>query len=391
MAATVQQEPAGRIIGLLRDLIAIPTAYPPGTSTEMARSIATTLAAVGYDVQILTCKEGLDNVVARLGKGKPSLVFNSHIDTVGPGNLALWSHPPFESHVESGVVFGLGAANCKGSAAVQIWLAEEIARRGGPARGEVVFTFVTDEESLDRNGMAFLRESGAIEPDMLLLGAPTDNVLIVAERGVLWVEINSFGRPAHAGDPEAGDNAIARMMRICTALDAEMGRRLATRIAGDMRSTMNIGRIDGGVNTNVVPSRCRVEIDRRLLPGETVDEAFAEFAEIVAGVGEPVDMVTIEKLRGTNGFIGGGDGALVLALTAAIRARTGADATYTSAIGVSDGRYFADDGIEIVNFGPGVGSEGHASNESVEIAKLVDGAAILREMVAETLGFADVR
>ena len=114
--------------------------------------------------------------------------------------------------------------------------------------------------------MCFLREQGIVKPDILLLGAPTDNSLITTERGVLWVEVTTTGRPAHAGQPEDGDNAILRMIRIINRLNSEMSSRLSQRIDGDMRSTINIGKLHGGKNTNVVPSKCIAQIDRRLLP-----------------------------------------------------------------------------------------------------------------------------
>ena len=130
-----------------------------------------------------------------------------------------------------------------------------------------------------------------------------------------------------------------------------------------MRSTINIGKLQGGKNTNVVPSKCIAQIDRRILPSETVDQAFTEVVSIINSAGEPDETVFVEQLRGTNGFRGDISGPLVTSLSDAISAVTGSPATFSTAIGVSDGRYFADDGIEIVNFGPGIGSDGHASNE----------------------------
>jgi succinyl-diaminopimelate desuccinylase len=222
---------------------------------------------------------------------------------------------------------------------------------------------------------------------MLLLGAPTQNALITVERGVLWAQIVTAGRAAHAGQPEDGDNAILRMMRILQHVHREMSARLASRREGDMRSTMNIGMMRGGENTNVVPSRCAAQIDRRLLPSESADAAFTELAEVVAGAGEPADRVEVTRLRGTNGFRGAADGALVSIMRAAIQDVTHAPAAFSTAIGVSDGRYFADDGIEIVNFGPGVGSAGHSSNESVSIEELRQGARILEVTVERLLGY----
>lgn len=389
MVACGRQDPAPEIVSYIKDLIAIPTAYPPGDTTQMAAYLRRTLGAMSYVVETHTAEEGLDNVVARLGSGSPSLVFNTHVDTVDAGDVSNWSRPPLEATIEGGFVYGLGSANCKSSGAVQLWLAKEIARRGGPATGEVLFTFVTDEESLGPNGMCFLRDRGIVKPDMLLLGAPTDNSMITTERGVLWAEVTTAGRPAHAGQPEDGDNAILRMIRVINRLDNELSARLSERIDGDMRSTINIGMIHGGTNTNVVPSVCTVQIDRRLLPSETVDQAFDEIVSIVDSAGEPADTVSVELLRGTNGFNGDVNGPLVASLAKSIAAVTRSPARFATAIGVSDGRYFADDGVEIVNFGPGIGAEGHASNESVSIESLRTSALILDHVFGDLIGYSD--
>ncbi len=387
MAEHDQQDPAPEIISYLKELISIPTAYPSENTLQMAAYLSKTFSAMGYATETHAAVPGLDNVVARIGSGSPSLVFNVHVDTVDAGDLSLWSRPPLEATVEGSHVFGLGSANCKGSGAVQLWLAKEIVRRGGPVKGEVLFTFVTDEESLGPNGMCFLREQGIVKPDILLLGAPTDNSLITTERGVLWVEVTTIGRPAHAGQPEDGDNAILRMIRIINRLDSEMSSRLSQRIDGDLRSTINIGKLQGGKNTNVVPSQCVAQIDRRILPSETVDQALTEIVSLIDLAGEPDETVFVEQLRGTNGFRGDISGPLVKSLSDAIVAVTGSPARFSAAIGVSDGRYFADDGIEIVNFGPGIGSEGHASNESVSVDSLRTSALILDQAFDNLIGY----
>jgi acetylornithine deacetylase/succinyl-diaminopimelate desuccinylase family protein len=377
------------ILAYLQKLIAIPSAYPPGNTSRIAEYLAEELAAMGYTPVIEGCVPGFDNVIASLGSGSPELVFNVHVDTVDPGDTGLWMHPPYKATVEAGRVYGLGAANCKGSAAAQLCLAAEIVRRGGPAQGRVTFTFVCDEESLGPNGMRHLRKQDMIRPDMLLLGAPTDNTLIVAERGVLWVEIRTSGRPAHAGQPQDGDNAISRMVRVLSHLETELSGRLADRSADGMRSTFNTGRVNGGRNTNVVPSECVAQLDRRLLPSETVEQALEEIVAIVESTGEPEDTVFVRLLRGTNGFDAGKDGELVACLSQSIENVTGAAASFSTAIGVSDGRYFADDGIEIVNFGPGTGSQGHAVNESVSISSLHESGKILDDAFQNLIGYAD--
>jgi len=381
-------DPVPAILDYLRALVAIPTAYPPGETTAMADYLHGVLSAMGYDTAIHAVEAGQENVVARMGAGTPSLVFNVHVDTVDAGDPQAWKTPPLEATEIDGSVYGLGAANCKGSGAVQLWLASEIARRGGPARGEVVFTFVADEESLGDKGTRFLCDSGIVAPDMLFLGAPTNNTVTNAERGVLWAQITSRGRPAHAGQPEDGDNAILRMVRVLDALDREMDARLVDRRADGMASTMNVGLIRGGRNNNVVPAECTAQIDRRLLPGESVETAFEELRDIVLTAGEPAGSVEVDFLLGTAGFRSPVDGPMISSLIAAIGEVTGRPAAFSSGIGVSDGRHFSDRGIEIVNFGPGVGSEGHASNESVSLSSLRDSARILAATVDSLLGFA---
>jgi len=376
------------LVAILSDLIALPSPYPPGTSVEICAYTAKRLRKAGYKVEIATRAKGVDNVVARIkGKAKgPVIAFNAHVDTVGVGERTNWKSDPYKALVKGGLVYGLGAGNCKGSMAVQIWIAEEIARRGGPASGELIFTFVADEENLGPEGMEFLRKSGKVRPDALILGAQTENNLIVAERGVMWARLTSRGRAAHAGNPAAGDNAILRMIRIVGALSSYYDKALATRISGAMKSTVNIGMFHGGHNTNVVPSACTVEIDRRLLPDEKVKDAFKELKKVVDGVGEPRSMVGVEFLTGTNGFFAPENGAAVGAFEAAVKAHSRRKVKFLNATGVSDGRYYADDGIEIINFGPGSGAQGHAANESVPIAEMVDAAYIQLDVVKRLLG-----
>jgi acetylornithine deacetylase/succinyl-diaminopimelate desuccinylase family protein len=376
------------LVSILSDLIALPSPYPPGTSVEICAYAARRLRKAGYKVEIATKAKGIDNVVARRkGKAKgPVIAFNAHVDTVAVGERANWKSDPYKALVKGGLVHGLGAGNCKGSMAVQLWLAEEIARRGGPTKGELIFTFVADEENLGPHGMEFLRKSGRVRPDALILGAQTENDLIVAERGVMWARITTSGRAAHAGNPAAGDNAILRMMRLVGALGSYYDRALPGRTAGAMKSTVNIGMFHGGHNTNVVPSACTVEIDRRLLPDEKVRDAFTELKRVIDGVGEPRSRYKVEFLTGTNGFFAPENGQVVAAFETSVRRQTGRKAKFLNATGVSDGRYYADDGIEIINFGPGSGVQGHAANESVPIAEMVEAAEIQLEVVRRLLG-----
>ena len=380
---------ADSLHALLAELIAIPSTTPPGDTRAICEAAAEHFEAAGCDVSLPMRTTPIANLVARLGEGSPCVVFNAHIDTVGTGDRAAWRTDPFAATMEDGRIYGLGANNCKGSAAVYLWLAGEVARRGGPARGSLVFVLAGDEERLGSEGTAFLREEGLIKPDALVLGSPTENQLIIEERGILWLEIETAGRAAHGGDPPAGDNAILRMMRLLERLQTELGPTLAARRSGEKVSTMNIGTLHGGENPNVVPDLCTARIDRRLLPDESVETAVAEMEAVLADAGEPAGSYSVRRLVGTNGFSAPLDGPFVSALIAAIETHQGKSPEVLNALAASDGRFFARDGIEIVNFGPGDGTVSHAANEFVPLAEMVDTALILRAFVERTLGFAE--
>lgn len=376
------------VLSILSDLIAIPSTFPPGDTAAICAYAADRLQKVGYQVQVLhRDRPQIANVVAEWDGAEPgpTLMFNAHADTVGIGERAMWETEPLVATVIEGRVHGLGAGNCKGSMAAQLWLAEQVARRGGPARGKIVFTFCGDEENLGPDGAFYLREIGAVKPDMLVVGTQTENQLITAERGVMWVEVTARGKSAHAGNPAAGDNAILRLMRVMTHIDGVMAERLRDRKVGEQQSTMNIGIFRGGENTNVVPNLARVEIDRRLLPEEKIVEAFAEIEALVLAHPE-ADHLSCRLLTGTNGFRAPHDGPLVSALCDAIAGVTGAPARFLKDTGASDGRYFADDGIEIVNFGPGAGWQGHRANEYVPLDELIAATGILEGVVGRVLG-----
>lgn len=373
---------------ILAALVGRSSATPPGSTAEVCEYIADKLRAAGCAVGVHARRAGVDNVVAVLGQGAPVLAFNCHVDTVAPG--AGWHTDPLGlNETAPGRYAGLGAVNCKGAAATHLWLALALATAGGPARGSVVFSFVGDEETLGPDGTRFLAERGLIKPDMLVMAAPTSNTLMVEERGVLWLRLETGGRAAHAGDPAAGDSAILRMTRLLARLDAELGARLAGRREGAHQSTLNIGTLAGGSHTNVVADACVATLDRRLLPrGESIDAAQAEIEAILAAAGEPAGSWSLTRITGTNGFRMAPTQPLVRAFAAAVEAGSGRAAEFRVPVGASDARFLSDSGAQIVIFGPGDDREGHAANESIAEAELVESCAIQHAVVRELLGVA---
>lgn len=351
------------LLALLSELVAIPSTYPPGDTSRIAGHCGDFLSQLGYSVKF---EKG--NVVARLGSGRPSVVFNAHADTVDVGERAAWHTDPFKATLADGRVYGLGACNCKSSMAVHLWLARELARRGGPKRGEIVFTFVGDEENLGPHGLAHLREARIVSPDLLVVAAQTRNRLVLEERGVMWLRIATRGKAAHAGAPQTGDSAILRMQQVIAAL-----QRLPVRTSSTgHQSTLSIGRIRGGENVNVVPDQCVIELDRRILPQDDFDACFEELRKTALEAGA----ASAALLTGTPGFSAPRDGLGARAFAEAIGSVTGKPPEPLNVIGASDARYFARDGIEILVIGPGDGADSHIPNEFVRLEEMAQAASI---------------
>ena len=361
------------LLSLVADLVAIPSTYPPGDTSRIAQHCGALLTGDGYAVQVAD-----GNMVARLGSGTPSVVFNAHSDTVDVGERGAWRTDPFKATLTDGRIHGLGACNCKSSMAVHLWLARQIARDGGPRRGELVFTFVGDEENLGPNGLARLRQEKVIHPDVLVVAAQTRNRLVLEERGVMWLRITTRGKAAHAGAPHTGESAILKMWDVIDALG-----RLPTRTsASQHRTTLSIGRIRGGENINVVPNHCVIEVDRRILPEDDFNACFEELKRVAGGAGA----ADVELLTGTPGFSAPEDGAGARAFADAIRTVTGKAPERLNVVGASDARYFARDGIEILVTGPGDGADSHMPNEFVRLEEVLEAAAIQREALNRLLG-----
>ena len=379
------------LVNFLTDLIAIPTTYPPGDTENICKYVEERLKPCGYQIDHYMSCSPTDNLIARIDSvcpsESPSIAFNVHVDTVEPGSPAVWEGDPYQAHIRDGRLYGLGSTNCKGSMALHIWLAEEIYRRGGIKRGSLTFSFVGDEEALGPNGTKMLRDKSVLTPDILIVGAPTSNDLLIDERGVMWLRLTAHGTGGHAGDPASADNAIDRLVRLLSSLEIRIFQKLSGRKQGDISSTVNVGKIYGGTNTNVVPERAAAEIDRRLLPSECVSEALAEIQTALDESGEPKDSYELELLVGTNGFRGKSTGFGVNAFSEAITKTLGRDPNFLTPVGAFDGRHFAADNIEIINTGPGESSEGHGPNESILITELTDAAEIHINAIESLVGF----
>lgn len=386
---SIESDLKSSLVALLSDLIAIPTTYPPGNTVDFCNYVENRLRPCDFQMKRYMSCSPTDNLVVRIDSPSmsPSIAFNVHVDTVEPGSISAWEGDPYQAHIREDRLYGLGATNCKGSAALHIWLVEEIFRRGGIQRGSITFSFVGDEEALGSNGTKMLRDKSVLAPQILVVGAPTSNDLLIDERGVMWLRLVTFGTGGHAGDPASADNAIDRLVRLLSLLETEVFQKLETRKQGTIASTVNVGKISGGTNTNVVPQQAAAEIDRRLLPNESVEDAFSEIQMVLDKSVEPEDSYKLEMLVGTNGFQGESNGLGVKAFSNAITKELSRAPEFLTPIGAFDGRHFATDKIEIINTGPGESSEGHSPNESILISELMDAAHIHLSAIELLVGF----
>ena len=365
MKKNIQKE----LLDLLKQIIEIDTCYPPGSSKVFGKFVTSYLKNSGLRIKLYGVDKEKINICVSNYKGpKKSIVFNSHIDTVRPIS-SEWKSNPFDLKIEKNYSYGLGAVNCKGSAAVHLYLAKNFKTLFPNIKENIDFTFVTDEENLGPDGTKYLKKQKVIKPHTLILGAPTNNNFVIEERGVFWLEINVSGKTSHAGEPHKGVNAIEKSAKIINELNSSFKKFLKKYDIGTHKSTINVGIISGGENVNVVPSKTRIVVDRRITHKEDVKKAFNEIKNFILKIDRSAK---VKFLTGTNPFKSNKSNIYLKELSKSKELITGQKSKFLSSIGVSDGRYFADDNVNIINIGPGTGSEGHKSNEKLINKDLVD-------------------
>jgi acetylornithine deacetylase/succinyl-diaminopimelate desuccinylase family protein len=365
MKKNIQKE----LLDLLKQIIEIDTCYPPGSSRVFGKFATSYLKNSGLRIKSYGVDKEKINICVSNYKGpKKSIVFNSHIDTVRPIS-SEWKTNPFDLKIEKNYSYGLGAVNCKGSAAVHLYLAKNFKNLFPNIKENIDFTFVTDEENLGPDGTKYLKKQKVIKPHTLILGAPTNNNFVIEERGVFWLEINVSGKTSHAGEPHKGVNAIEKSAKIINELNSNFKKFLKKYDIGTHKSTINVGIVNGGENVNVVPSKTRIVVDRRITHKEDVKKAFNEIKNFILKIDRSAN---VKFLTGTNPFKSNKSNIYLEELSKSKELITGQKSKFLSSIGVSDGRYFADDNVNIINIGPGTGSEGHKSNEKLINKDLVD-------------------
>jgi len=347
-----------------------------GVETGVAAVLAAACEARGLDVRVTEAAPGRPNLTARLGPyGAPGLLLLAHTDTVPVGDG--WTVPALGGTVSGGRIYGRGTSDMKGGIAASVVAMAALRRAAAEAGTElplpVTLAAVADEEETGIGARAFTATPG--EPyAAAIVPEPTEMQTIRACRGDCYVEVEVRGTAAHAGDPDTGANAIYGAARIIEAVRAlhEDNRARPHPLLGPR--TWNVGLVQGGSGTAVVPDGCHVSIDRRLLPGETGAHAVAEIAGVLEALRLDGLGLTARTWLGMEmpGFETPEDHPLVRTAHAASVAAGAPARPIGGWTAACDGGFVARDlGVPAIVLGPGsVVDQAHRPDESVSIAEL---------------------
>lgn len=363
------------IVGLLASLVRTPSPNPPGDTRQVADLVAARLREAAVDFQVLADEPRKPNIIARIGRGRPELMFSSHMDTIQPGTRRAWRHDPFAAEIVGTRMFGCGAADAKASLVAMLAAVETLVDVL-PMRGSLLFTAVSDEEVGGVKGTGYLVDRGLLHPDQVVVGEITHNRLAVAEKGLLWVRITTHGRAAHASTPWEGSNAISHMLRVLQAVEDRIATRLRTLSHPLVPPpSLSIGTIRGGVATNIVPDWCEATLDRRTIPSENIQAAVVEIERIVADLRaeDPSLQADVEVIQSGPPFETPVEAPIVQTAREVAQA-LGLPSDPVGYQQASDGRFFAERGVPTILFGPGDPALAHTPNESVDLNEVIAAA-----------------
>ncbi|MFN3415303.1 MAG: M20 family metallopeptidase [Caldimonas sp.] len=293
-------------VRFLQELVRVPTDTPPGHNAPHAERTADLLAGFGlpaekhpvpadevraYGLQSLT------NLIVRRRYGEgPTIALNAHGDVVPPGEG--WTHDPYGGEIVDGRLYGRAAAVSKSDFSTYTFAVRALESLGRPLKGGVELIFTYDEEFGGELGPGWLLRQGLTRPDYLLAAGFSYQV-VTAHNGCLQMEVTVHGVMAHAAIPDTGVDALQGAVRILNALYAQNERYKALRsqVPGINHPYLNVGRIEGGTNTNVVPGKVVLRLDRRMIPEENPVEVEAEIRRVITQAAAAVPGLTVEIKR----------------------------------------------------------------------------------------------
>ena len=375
------------VANLLRDMIREASVNPPGCERDCAEVVAGKLRSLGLEVELVEKDPGRTNVVARLKgtRGSPILLYNGHIDVVPVGNG--WTRDPFGGEIVDGVLYGRGTADMKSGVASMVAAAEAIVKSGVKLKGDLLITAVADEETGSAKGTRYLIERG-LKADFAVVSEPTDLRVEISHKGILWVEITTRGKGSHASRPHLGVNAVDKMHKLISALQ---GIKLEgwNPIFDVPQPVLSVTTISGGTKINVIPDLCKIEIDRRLLPGETPENALKQINDAIteAKGRDPAIDASVKVLEEWPPMEVEPDSPIVQSLVKVVEEWTGVKpGLFGKAAGTDASWLVRDAKIPTVLYGPGDPRFSHTPDECVKLNKVTEAAKILAMLAWDVLG-----
>jgi succinyl-diaminopimelate desuccinylase len=297
-------------VAFLRALVQVPTDTPPGNNAPHAERTDELLAGFGFEAekhpvpQWALDEYGLESITnlivrRRYGAGR-TIALNAHGDVVPPGEG--WTHDPYGGEVVDGKLYGRASAVSKSDFATYTFAvrALEFAARSLDIalKGNVELHFTYDEEFGGELGPGWLLKNKLTKPD-LLLAAGFSYQVVTAHNGCLQMEVTVHGKMAHAAIPDTGVDALQGAVAILNALYAQnaLYKQVTSKVPGITHPYLNVGRIEGGTNTNVVPGKVVLKLDRRMIPEEKPAEVEATIRRVIADAVATAPGITVEIKR----------------------------------------------------------------------------------------------
>lgn len=393
------------VVEFAQALIRARSDNPPGDTREAAKVCMSKFQEYGIEAEIITAPDSevsvlypdtdnskVQSVIAEIKGGEgPTLLMNAHIDTVRAGNLAEWKYDPFAAVIEDGYIYGRGAGDDKGAVLTQVLAACAIKKAGIPLKGTLQINPVADEEANAVRGTHWLRKAGYLNPDILIIGEQTDNRVALGERLPCQIKVHIKGKACHGAMPWNGVNATIIASDFIQLIKEELWPE-AEKVKKPYFPPVTISptKIEGGIQTNIIPENCTLSIDCRLVPEMPLNYVIGRFHELLKKLSDRGPsfewMITNDSELDSDGIYTEPDSPLIQIMSAAVREVTGEEKDPVCYMQGSDAEQFARLGIPIAIFGPSDPSVGHSPNERVSIKQLVEGTKILAVTILRLLG-----
>ena len=366
------------LVQLTQDLVRIQTINPPGDEAKAATFVADWMQQNDMAAELVShAEDGRASVVGGLdGQGeRRAVLFSGHLDTVPAGDN--WEHEVLAADIDDGKIWGLGTTDMKAGVAAMLMAMRAVKQSGAALKGNLLFAGTAGEEIESMGARELVREQKLDDVSFMVIGEPTGNRVITAEKGVLWLELRAKGQTSHGSLPHLGINAIAHMSRLLEALQAEDIPYETHPLLGDF--TMNIATIEGGVKTNVVPDSCRVTIDTRTVIGQDHQQILDTVRQLIDRLcaDDPTLHIEVRSINERIPLDIPFDDPYVQSFVRQRDLVTGDTSVPTAATFATDGSVFVPAyEAPMVICGPGLPEKAHQPNEYVEISKLVESARI---------------